>query len=211
MNHFELQRRLREGKSGSGIPDRQGHLRTMKISNVKPSIDKDQAQWKALRKLRDCERLSGVRKIQQYTTAEHCYYTGLLFEQVAWIENISISVEEMQWVFRHDVLETVTGDVLYPAKNYNDTTVNLWKRIETELLSGDYSYLSEYSDSYAEMWFGRDAWDLFKACDLLELYLFCMDEIEIGSNEETIIRIIKNCETILHDCKFESVKKWISI
>lgn len=193
----------------------QEYLITMKnnhrVSNESVS-DKNRGSlvWEHIRRLKDCERLNGVPKIKRYSTAEHCFYTGIIFERLATMENISVSRDEIQWVYRHDLLETVTGDVLYPAKNYNDTTKKYMEYLEIELVKGEYRYIEQYSDSYAKKWFGGEAWVLFEAADLLELFYFCREEIDLGNTNSIINNIYQNCIAILRDSIFESVRELLN-
>jgi len=183
------------------------HLKTIKAkhrihkkipsaySNLK--LNRAELTFKHLRNLKRANRLSASPLIQTYSVAEHCYYTGLLFLLVADKEVISVTPNETLWVFQHDVLESVTGDLLLPVKTYSPITRKCWKEIEHELIKGDYSYLSHLTDNEGRQFFTPDAWELFKIVDLLELWLFCKEEIMLGNGYKVIKTIIKNCEDLI--------------
>lgn len=134
-----------------------------------------QDQIMILRRMRDVPRLAGFFKTRPYSDAEHCYYTGMLFEDIADADGISVTKEEVQWVYRHDAFEIVTGDLLYPAKNTNRSTQSFWESIELEVAEG-YPALSPFTDYEASKWFKPVSLALFKDCDSLELLLFCKEE-----------------------------------
>lgn len=201
-------------------PNLQGHLMTMKMKRSEISnygnavvIDDDTFPkiWKHIKQLKHVTRLNGIPTIQKYTVTEHCYYTGILFDYFALKEKIEITPDDLNWVFVHDLIESVTGDILYPAKNYSENTKSLWTSLEVHLTekNGAYDYLNWYTDLQASYRMTRDKWNLFKAMDLLELDLFCIEEIELGNKGVMILRIERNCFEILTDCPFKSVKKWM--
>jgi len=221
MNHSDIQRKLHEGQMK--LPDLQGHLKTMKINYadtpVKPISNYEISEeenlfsktWKHIKQLKHIKRLNGIPIIQQYTVESHCHRTGILFEYFALKENIRISPDELHWVNLHDLLESVTGDILYPAKNYDGYTEHLCKELELSLTTKEegYHYLRWYVDYIAEQRFDKAKWNLFKAIDLLELMLFCVEEMELGSRVPTIIQIRNNCYDILKRSEFKSVQEWI--
>jgi len=161
--------------------------------------------FKHLRSLKHGYRLSNKPLIQSYTVAEHCYYTGLLFKWLSCKENVIITEEELLWVFQHDILESVTGDLLLPAKSFNSKTKSYWESIEKELTNETYIYLSYYSDKTGKQIFTPRAWELFKAVDLLELWLFCKEEQMLGNKHRVIRVIIQNCKNIIFPFEFHSI------
>jgi 5'-deoxynucleotidase YfbR-like HD superfamily hydrolase len=140
----------------------------------------DWSTFKAIRKMRDVHRLSGIFTTRIYTDAEHCYYTGLLFVAMAHAHKVNVTEEMIVWVFTHDALEVATGDLLYPAKNTNQETQGAWALIEKAVVDNTPS-LEGYSDIEGMRLLGGAAWDLFKACDALELWLCCTEERNRGN------------------------------
>ncbi len=167
--------------------------------------DKIDEKWRHLKALKHIRRLSGIPLLQPYNVAIHCYYTGLLFEEVAEHEDIRISLIEVDFVYRHDILESITGDVLLPVKMHSETTGRKWKEIEQELVSSKYDYLTWYTDENAKIYFNPLTWSLFKACDLYELYLFCLEEVRLGNNSDGINLVIENCIKLLPEFKINYI------
>jgi len=161
--------------------------------------------WRHLIAMKHATRLSGFSLIQSYSTAIHCFYTGILFEEIAKYEGIPISPLETKFVYRHDVLETVTGDVLLPVKIHSETTKKKWEEIEAEMVESKYEYLQNYTDEFAEKYFSSLSYKLFKACDLFELYLFCWEETELGNMTPGIWSIIYNCRKLLPEFKIKYI------
>ena len=159
------------------------------------------------RKMDNVQRLSGFKLIQDYSLTKHCFHTGLLFMEYAEKEDIYIRQKYIEFVFKHDILETVTGDMLYPAKNYNKVTRGCSKVLEQELTNEgeEFEYLKEYTDDHAECFMPKNILQLFKAVDLLELLEFCKEEYQLGN--ETIVPVITNCTNILENCGIPSIEK----
>jgi len=158
------------------------------------------------RRMRDVRRLSGCFITRPYSIAEHCYFTGMLFEDIAEIDHVRVTRQEIHWVYRHDALEIVTGDLLYPVKNMNEVTQKAWATIENEVVK-TYPSLLPYVDDEAVLWFSLRAWRLFRECDGLELYLFCKEERLNGN----VVRnsdgssVEKRMEAFLIHSKFKGV------
>ncbi len=180
---------------------------TGSISNFKDALSVDARMQEHMRKMDNVQRLSGFKLIQDYSLTKHCYHTGMLFLKISLLEKISVNYAEMMFVFQHDILETITGDVLYPVKNYNDQTKYHWRHIEMELTDedGEFHYLHKFTDAYAETFMSTDAMKLFKACDLYELYLFCVEEYVLGNG--TLRNIIVNCAEILSTCGIKTIEE----
>lgn len=180
------------------------YLATIKKNHVihthieKQKEDKDiDTIWRHLIAMKYATRLSGMPLIQSYSTAIHCYYTGILFEEIARYEGIIITPLETKFVYRHDILETVTGDVLLPVKIHSETTKKKWEEIEAEMVESKYKYLQDYTDEFAEKYFSSLSYKLFKACDLFELYLFCTEETQLGNMSDGVWAVIYNCLNLL--------------
>jgi len=163
--------------------------------------------WSHLKTLKNIRRLSGIALIQPYTVAIHCYYTGILFQEIADYEEIPINKSEIDFVFRHDILESITGDLLLPVKMHSDSVNKKWNEIEEELVESKYTYLEFYTDSTAKVYFHPPSWNLFKACDLFELYLFCLEEVQLGNANDGILAVIKNCNNLLPEFKIDYITK----
>lgn len=161
--------------------------------------------WKYLRALKNARRLNGVPLVQVYSTAEHSYYVAILFDAMAKAHGITYTVNEMRFVLQHDVLEAVTGDVLLPVKIHSEETKKLWERIEELLTREAHPSLKDITDEAAETFFDPIVWKLFKACDLLELFLFCREEIEMGNTNDQVMAVFRNCANLLPEFGFEKI------
>jgi 5'-deoxynucleotidase YfbR-like HD superfamily hydrolase len=164
------------------------------------------------RRMRDVRRLAGFQTIRNYSDAEHCYYTGLLFMEIAKEEKLDITLKQIEFVFLHDILEILTGDLLYPAKNTNSVTKEAWDIIEREV-EKTIPDLFGYAETTASVFFSPSAWALFKDCDALELWICCNEEKRLGNVmynadsttvEDTMFNILKNSQ-------FKTVLKRIGI
>ncbi|MEJ2248060.1 MAG: HD domain-containing protein [Candidatus Lokiarchaeota archaeon] len=149
--------------------------------------------FKHLRTLKNCTRLNSHLTIQPYNVAVHCYYTGILFEILSDLCDINVSKKEIIYVYRHDILESITGDVLYPAKHFDNIVDTYWTNIENRIIDSDrYEYLSFYNN--VKTFFNEDTWSLFKTCDILELFLFCKEEKTLGNSDKAMLHVYANCE-----------------
>ena len=139
------------------------------------------SQFKLLRRMRDVKRLAGFFTTRAYDDATHCYYTGLLFAQMADAHDLSYSPGQLLWVLCHDAVEVLTGDLLYPAKNTNWITKEAWDDIE-KAVTKEEPLLQPFTNAEGMAILGPTLWDLFKDCDALELWL-CMTEERNRHNE----------------------------
>ena len=192
----------------------QEYLATIKRSHeitthVEPKKDEHEEDkiFRHLRALKNAYRLSGIKTLQSYSVANHCYYTGLLFETIGICEGLYVTEREIYFVYRHDVIETITGDVLLPVKIHNKTVKDKWESIEKEIVFTKYPYLRSFLDEYMPVYFSKGAWNLFKACDLYELYLFCLEETILGNENSGIVSVIKNCNELLPEFGINYITK----
>ncbi len=162
--------------------------------------------WPYVRAMMNATRLNGTFLFRPYTTALHCYYTGILFQEIALIEHILVTPANVDFVFKHDVVEVITGDVLLPVKVHSEETKRKWEEIETEVLE-TYPELAHLSDGFAELTFGTRAFRLFKACDLLELFIFCVEERELGNSH--VSPVIHNCVRLLPEFGFRRKTRYV--
>ena len=188
------------------------HLATMKKSHILPlkSMDEDGIPTKYITeisyydyKLKNVMRLSTVPTHRPYTVAIHSYYTALLYIEICECEKQWIDQQNLMWVLRHDVVEAVTGDLIYPVKNKNGTTQMSWENIEW-MMTKD-TILESFTEGNSSRKFSKEAWNIFKCADLYELFLFCTEEYELGNRHIGIIKVLRNCLTYIPDFGIESV------
>ena len=179
------------------------HIEPEKNDHIEDKI------FRHLRALKNANRLSGIKLLQSYSVAEHCYYTGLLFETIAEYERIRITRDETYFVYRHDIIETITGDILLPVKIHSEIVKNKWESIERTIIRDKYTYLIPFLDSHLSDHFSKLTWNLFKACDLFELYLFCQEEIELGNMTKGVWTVLKNCQNLLPEFNIHFINERI--
>ena len=159
-----------------------------------------------LRRIQYVERLAGSYKLRSYDNARHQYFVGVMFIRLAKEENIPITVDILEKVLCHDLVELYTGDLLNTAKNITPTAKKLWNEFESEIVNGIPS-LFGYDDQSIHGSMTEDQFLLFKACDLLELWCFCREEQILGNSSSHNQKVVKNCEFLL----FKAIERFPSI
>lgn len=163
------------------------------------------------RKMLNIQRLSGIYKTRSYNLAEHSFGVATLFIHFAKKEELEYSKQDIENVLNHDIVETVTFDLPYHVKNHNQITKKLWATLEEEIVK-HFPHLENFTDAHLEKSFSSvDLYRLFKACDILELYLFCKEEWTYGNMSPELQKVILKCESILYeDFYFNTISDFIS-
>lgn len=143
------------------------------------------------------ERFTGTFHHQRYSIAEHCYRTAVLFRWFASIENVAYTMQEFNMVLMHDVVEAVTGDLLYPVKHHSEETNRAWALIEKEVTEG--TDLKKYTDEEIKNSMTELQFNLFKCCDYLELLIYCYRENECGNISEQINATRDKCISLIRE------------
>ncbi len=159
-------------------------------------------------KCKNVERLSGKFKHRGYNLLEHQYLVGMLFRHFASIEDVPYDIRVWDIILKHDIVETVTQDLVFPVKNFNKKTKKFWEEIEKEILS-EHPKLFMYSNDYMKKALTEGQYNLFKVCDLLDLWIFCKQEIQFGNNSKDMNDVVKKCEELILG-KFKSVNKFMA-
>jgi 5'-deoxynucleotidase YfbR-like HD superfamily hydrolase len=171
-----------------------------------------------LRKMLNIQRLTGTKKHRSYNLAEHSYYVGILFHYFAKEEGISVTDSNtLMAVLLHDYMEVFTVDLPYHVKNLTEKTKQLWADLEKEVFLERASKKSDLVITDYQLEHDLltvDQFKLFKACDLLELWIFLVEEYEIGNQSIEILRIMEKCEEILQNPSsefyYESIKEFMN-
>lgn len=150
------------------------------------------------RKMLNIQRLSGTYKQRSYNLAEHSYYVSILFQHFADIEKIDYGVRELSLILRHDLVEVLTGDLIYTVKNSSPNNKERWALIEEEIINKHKEFLP-YSDDNLKSSLTKDQLRLFKACDLLELWIFLQEERALGNRNWSVGDISDRCIDLIHD------------
>lgn len=149
------------------------------------------------RKLNNIERLAGTMKHRSYNLAEHSFYVMQFFSMIAETEGIPYTEKDLLLASRHDLLEAVTGDLLYPVKNLNEITKKNWEEIEEEVVKR-YPTLSAYSDEALKSNFSnKELHKVLKCADILDLLLFCKEEQTMGNKSQNLNKVKEECESLL--------------
>lgn len=162
------------------------------------------------RQMKNVQRLAIHQILRPYNLLEHSYMVGILFMHFAKLEDIPYDINTLRLVLNHDVLETISGDMPYPAKNLNEKTKYHWERIESEIADA-HPEMRPYTDHRIEQVMTPGQFDLFKACDLLELWIFIREEQEMGNLNDELNRVRIKCENIVTDFAFPHILKFMGI
>ena len=165
-----------------------------------------------IRRMNIVDRLSLVAKHRKYSLTEHCFNVAMLFQKFCSQMGIQCSLDDINVILLHDILETITSDLPYPVKNLSDKTKTAWKIIEEEVADG---YVMATSDD-SMYWFldnsikkvlGEEKHKLFKICDLYELFEFVSEEIEMGNKTKDMVEIQQRCIDIIDNiCGKDTIK-----
>ena len=162
---------------------------------------------KYYRKCKNIERLQGAFKHRTYNLMEHQWGVAMLFRHFASVEDIAYDINVLDMVLHHDILEVETTDLLYPIKNLNNKTKEAWGVIEGEVIKNHFQ-LDRYSDKNIKETLTESQFNLFKVCDLLDLWIFAKEEQAIGNSSISIYEVIQNCEQLILG-KYKMVDKFI--
>lgn len=132
----------------------------------------DQERVKLLREASDVQRLHSIRTIGEYSNGQHSF-NMLAMLRLLWSE----APIELVWaILEHDIPERLIGDVPSPALRevYYESKVEVSNQ-ESEILEEIFGYSVNYGNIPTEL----QQW--LKALDLLELYLYCRDQMAMGN------------------------------
>jgi 5'-deoxynucleotidase YfbR-like HD superfamily hydrolase len=158
-------------------------------------------------KMRNVNRLGTVAIKRHYNLLEHSYIVSVLFIHFANEERIPYDTTTMEYILFHDTLEVITGDMPYTVKNHNETTKLCWMRMEQEMIQ-NHPQLAPYTDRNMEKYMTKQQMDLFKVCDLLDLWIFLKEEEALGNKSNQCIEIVNRCVTIIGG-RFKSVDDYM--
>ncbi len=170
---------------------------------MKPKLER---QIEYYRKMLNIQRLAGVTKLRSYNLAEHSFFVTILFEEFAEIEDVDYDKNTLYYILRHDFMETLTTDLPYQVKNFNRFTKAAWKTIEEEIFKGrepEFNHI--VTDENLAFNLNQQQFKLMKACDILELLIFCTEEYKLGNKDQSLLKVIENCDQILRDTRYKSI------
>lgn len=160
---------------------------------------------KYYQKCRNIQRLNGVYTQRDYNLMEHQWMVGVLFRQFASLEDVSYDINVWDIILKHDLVETITMDLPWPVKNFNNETKEAWETIEKEIGKEHFQF-EQYSDESIKSNLNPRQFALFKACDTLDLLIFVKEEIEFGNDSKEMLEVERNCLKILGSLEFKFPK-----
>lgn len=160
------------------------------------------------RRMKYVNRLSRWPISRGYNLLEHSFMVTVLFRHFANLEDISYDMQVLDRVMNHDIVETVTGDFPYDAKNMNRETKELWEQLELQVVRMHLTF-DRYTDRALMDVFTFQQYELFKACDLLDLWIFIREEQEMGNRSEMLDHIATKCVNLIRG-KFPSIDKYMN-
>jgi 5'-deoxynucleotidase YfbR-like HD superfamily hydrolase len=162
---------------------------------------------KYYRKMKNIERLSGTFKFRPYNLLEHSYMVLVLFRHFASKEDVSYDMNTLDFVIHHDGLESISTDLIWPVKNFSKITKDCWKKIEEEIVKKHHQ-LERYSDHNIKENLTPIQYSLFKACDMLDLWIFLKEEWAIGNHSKKIEEALENCVNLVPK-EFKHIQKFM--
>lgn len=164
---------------------------------------------KYYRKMKNIERLSMMFTNRKYNLLEHSYMVTVLFRKFASLEDVAYDMSVLDLVMNHDAVESVTSDLPWPVKSFSIKTSEAWGEIEKEVIKKNFQ-LEKYSDLNLKSGMTALQYELFKICDILDLWLFIKEEIAIGNRTIDILEVENNCKLLMSNVnKFPHINKFI--
>ena len=160
------------------------------------------------KKLEYVRRCSGVPIQRNYNLVHHSYMTMILFQHFAKLEKIEYDTDVIELISLHDILETVTGDLLNPVKKFSKETEDAWNIIEHQMLEGKERF-SRFTDDEFKSKLTHEQHNLFKACDNLELFIFLEDEIRMGNRTKEVRYIFDKVFDVVMKYGVESINRYM--
>lgn len=157
--------------------------------------------------LKNIDRLARMAKIRRYSLMEHSYMVAVLFRYFASKEDVPYDMCVFEHILHHDLLEAVSSDLPYDVKTLSQTTRKSWETIENEILK-EHHLLRRYSDDNIKQTLSPRQFELFKACDMLDLWVFLKQEQSLGNTNKDCIEITQRCVDIIKG-KFKHIDSFM--
>jgi 5'-deoxynucleotidase YfbR-like HD superfamily hydrolase len=165
------------------------------------------AKINQIRRMKNVNRLGTERITRPYNLLEHSFMVTILFRYFAEVENVFYDEYDIDLIMHHDLLETVTGDLPYNVKNLNIETEKCWAIIERDVAKGN-PVLEKYTDQRIGEILNARQYQLFKACDLLDLWIFICEEFQLGNLDKNLAQISERCVSLIGDT-FPSINQFM--
>lgn len=162
-----------------------------------------------LLQMKQIQRLPNVPHHRSYNILEHGFVVGMLFRWFASACDVPYDINVWDKVLMHDYLEAFTGDLNFVVKNLSEKTSSAWATIEKEVCDRD-TVLNHYSDEAIKSAMTEEQHTLFKACDYLDLWIFCKQEEALGNTTTGNMAVIDNCKRLIYNLCGQN-RKWLPI
>jgi len=161
------------------------------------------------RRMKNVRRLGVHTILREYNLLEHQYMVTMLFLKFAPLEDIPFDMKTLDLILHHDVLEIFTGDLPYDIKKINTLVEKSWDVVEQEV-AHQHPQLKPYTDDQIESQMSPEVYKLFKACDMLELWIFIREEQVLGNNNRRLGEVERRAVRILSNFGFGSITQFIN-
>lgn len=152
-------------------------------------MNKDLTVLMNLRRLNNIQRCMTFPVIKSETVASHSCFVGMLCSVVGREYNATYEVSVdmgvlLEKAIFHDSEEAYTSDIPWNVKHFNE---EVYKSIEDMIESrlndifDNCSYTSDLHDVIIECKLGLEG-RIVNLCDMIELALYCYDELNMGNN-----------------------------
>lgn len=142
------------------------------------------------------ERWQGTPQLLPYTVSTHAYNCAMLYMQLCWICAKPIDLQLLSALLCHDNMESLTGDLLAPAK---DASPEFWDSIEEKVQkqwqtdTGMFISLAKtfLPIEYDFQRLSAEAQHLLKIIDMLEFLLHAQQEYKAGNRCSKVMSSLK--------------------
>jgi len=157
------------------------------------------------RKMNSVYRCSGTRLNRPYSLSEHGFHVAELLYVLSARIGVVPTAQDMFLAMNHDMVETETGDLLYPAKNSSETTKIAWRIVEEQIISAVPALAPFEDHAIHSKMSSETVHALFRFCDMLELWYAMREERVTGNCSPDVLRILSVAERILRQSEFSDL------
>jgi 5'-deoxynucleotidase YfbR-like HD superfamily hydrolase len=147
------------------------------------------------RRTNKVQRLAGHRILQYYSVAEHQANAAMLYVMYCKEMKEDVDGKLLSFILTHDILEVYTGDLLYPAKHAAPLD---WEKVEyaivKRLKEEQGVDLDDYTDSTL---IDKEDIEIWRLCDMTELYCFCRDETSLGNSTKELREVMSTAFNVV--------------
>ena len=162
----------------------------------------------SIRRLDNIIRYNNRLKNHTQTVASHSYY--VTYTMMRLLEEVDLPIDTkyrlLSYCLVHDVSEIHTGDLPHDVKAAYPQLKDIVDECEKDfyIQTGMYNIIKTLDDDFQKI-----KYNLFKLCDLMDVYMYAKEELYLGNNSLEMSRIltqsIEDCQTIVRALKFYNV------